>query len=434
MAKAMILYNLFPRLAGRMDRWIGHAERAKEMGFTWLFLNPVQIPGFSGSLYSIKEHRAVNPDFLPRGTEGNGYPELKQTLARFHELGLKVLVDLVVNHTAIDSPLVKSHPSWFRWTEENGKIEVAHPFAVDPDDPKIRTVWGDLAEVDNEGSLDREGLWAYWEQVVADQLELGFDGFRCDAAYKVPAKLWHRLIGRARQLAPDVVFCAETLGCTPKEIFALRESHFDLLFNSSKWWGFDKSWALEQHAAYQEVGPSIAFPESHDTERLAAETGGLEAVQRQRYAFAAAFSTGLMMPIGYEYGFRSKLHVVHTSPESWEQPTMDLCGFIRRVNLLKSSVPLLQVEGRIEAVTPLDRATLVLEKRHEQASEAMLIIINKDWRQPQELALPEPVRSAEGAQPPLDLHRVFSGRIERWPDQGWLRLDPAEVVYALPRW
>ena len=42
---------------------------------------------------------------------------------------------------------------------------------------------------------------------------VGFGGFRCDAAYKVPAALWARLIARARAARPGVLFVAETLGC-----------------------------------------------------------------------------------------------------------------------------------------------------------------------------------------------------------------------------
>ncbi|MBM4320614.1 MAG: alpha-amylase [Deltaproteobacteria bacterium] len=432
MNEPIIIYNIFPRLAGKLDQWLRHAERARELGFTWIFLNPVQLPGFSGSLYSVKDHRSVNPEFLPEGTRGNGYAELGRTLSLLHDLGLRVMVDLVINHTAIDSPLVEEHPSWFRWTEEHGQAKVRNPCAVDPDDPRICTVWGDLAEVDNEASLDKEGLWSFWEQVVVEYLELGFDGFRCDAAYKVPAKLWQRLIDRARQLRPEALFCAETLGCTPREVFALRGCGFDLLFNSSKWWSFDKPWALEQHEAYQEVAPSIAFPESHDTERLAAQTGGLEAVQQQRYAFAAAFSKGVMILIGYELGFRRKLHVVHTGPDSWEQPGMDISRFIQHVNQLKASQPLLQVEGRLQAVSPMDRPTLVLEKRDEATGESMLVVVNKDWHQPQELCLPRPFGAHDGGRPTLVLHRLLAGQTEPWPEHDWLWLQPAEVVYALP--
>ena len=58
--------------------------------------------------------------------------------------GLKVMLDLVINHTAIDSPLVTQHPEWYA-TDEDGRIK--HPGAIDPADATKVTVWGDLAEL-----------------------------------------------------------------------------------------------------------------------------------------------------------------------------------------------------------------------------------------------------------------------------------------------
>ena len=60
-----LIYNLFPRLAGSCDQWVGHAARAAAMGFNWLYVNPVNFPGFSGSLYSTKEYEvSTRPLFL----------------------------------------------------------------------------------------------------------------------------------------------------------------------------------------------------------------------------------------------------------------------------------------------------------------------------------------------------------------------------------
>ncbi|MDY0061198.1 MAG: alpha-amylase family glycosyl hydrolase [Myxococcota bacterium] len=432
MTAPILIYNLFPRLVGPLDRWLPHAHRAAELGFSWLFVNPVQPPGLSGSIYSIKDHLRVDPDLLPPGTTGDGRPELQQVLGQIHDLGLKVMVDLVVNHTAIDSPLIASHPAWFSWSEENGTATVRHPFVDEAGNPPRRVIWGDLAEVNNETSDDLEGLWSYWEEVVTEGVRLGFDGFRCDAAYKVPARLWRRLTTRARSLLPEAMFAAETLGCGIREILALQGCGFDLLFNSSKWWNFDQPWALEQHELFQSVAPSISFPESHDTERLAETTGGLLAVQQQRYAFAAAFSKSLMIPIGYEFGARRRLDVVTTRPESWEEPALDLQAFIRRVNELKGEHPLLQREGEIFALTPFDRPTLVLGRRDPAWREGMLILINKDWRQPQPVQLPSSLAERIGTHPKrLRLHRLFAGSEEEWPAEEWLMLEPAEVVYAL---
>jgi hypothetical protein len=68
------------------------------------------------------------------------------------------MMNLVINHTSRDCPLTQEHPAWY---VHNGHGEIVSPFARYPYDPKKVMVRGDLAEIDNEGSSDREGLWAY---------------------------------------------------------------------------------------------------------------------------------------------------------------------------------------------------------------------------------------------------------------------------------
>jgi starch synthase (maltosyl-transferring) len=369
-----IIYNLFPRLAGVMTDWLQHASRAAEMGFNWLFINSILYPGFSGSLYAIKHHYRINPDFLPPGTETDGLNLLGLTLRRFKDLGLWPIMDLVINHTSRDCHLVNEHPSWYSHDVHG---EIVSPFARDPGNPEKLTVWRDLAEIDNKGSGDREGLWAYWGELVRRYIRLGFKGFRCDAAYKVPAALWRYLVEQAASADREALFFAETLGSAEEEALALRGAGLHYLFNSSKWWDFVEPWCLQQHDEFGKIAPSISFPESHDTARLAADTGGNEAVQRQRYAFAATFSAGLMMPIGYELGFRKRLNVVATRPSDWEVPTFDLRTFIKRMNRLKMEIPLLRGEGKLTAVAA-DRDALVLERQSEQApGQEGWILINK---------------------------------------------------------
>jgi len=228
-----LIYNLFPRLTGPCNLWLPHAERAAGMGFNWLFVNPIHVPGFSGSLYAIKDYDLLNPAFLPKGTHDQRLDVLRPTLQRIAQCGLASMVDLVLNHTAIDSPLVGQHPEWYM-RDDQGKVE--NPYAVDPDDPGKRTVWGDLAEIDNRDSPDREHLWEFWGKLVDRYLELGFQGFRCDAAYKVPVELWRFLINRALRVNPQAVFWAENLGCTLEQTRALGEAGFHFFCNSAKWW------------------------------------------------------------------------------------------------------------------------------------------------------------------------------------------------------
>src|SRR5258707_184131 len=82
-----------------------------------------------------------------------------------------------------------------------------------------------LAELDwQDGPRDR--MQGYFTKVVRHYAGLGFRGFRCDAAYKIPAEIWRALIGAGREVEPMAFFCAETLGCRLDEIAALEGAGF----------------------------------------------------------------------------------------------------------------------------------------------------------------------------------------------------------------
>lgn len=421
-----IIYNLFPRLTGTMPDWLPHASRAAEMGFNWLYINSVLYPGFSGSLYAIKHHYRINPLFLPHHTETDGLAVLSHTLRGFKELGLWPMMDLVINHTSRDCPLINEHPAWYVH-DKHGAI--VSPFARDPDDPEKVTVWGDLAEIDNEGSSDRTGLWAYWAELVKRYLQLGFKSFRCDAAYKVPAALWRYLVDEAAKIDPEAMFFAETLGCAEEEALALHDAGLHYFFSSSKWWDFEEPWGLEQHEKFGRIAPSVSFPESHDTTRLAADTNGNEAIQRQRYAFAASFSAGLMMPIGYEFGFKRKLDVVSTGPADWETGSFDIRGSVKQVNNLKMQNPLLQGEGELNMLRS-DTDTLIMERRSQQApGHRGWILINKNKHAHTAVTF-EGITLTRRHR----LHRICRGDVSSpdLPVSGQtLVLDPAEVILLL---
>jgi starch synthase (maltosyl-transferring) len=369
-----IVYNLFPTLVGPPERWLAHARRARAMGFNWLYLNPVHAPGFSGSLYAVKDYGLLHPRLVPAGGDER-LEALAPTVRALRDAGLRVMMDLVINHTAKDSPLVVQHPGWYR---RDAAGEVVSPQAIDPADAEAVTVWGDLAEIDNESAEDRDGLWEFWESLLRRFLDLGVEGFRCDAAYKVPADLWRRLIACAQAAAPGAVFVAETLGCRLEQTQALESAGFDYFYNSSKWWDFEASWCLEQHEQFRRVAPSISFPESHDTERLAAETGCSEPLQRQRYAFGAVFSEGVQLTIGYEFGFCRRLDVVATRSEDWEAPRFDLSGFIAGVNALKRRHPLLRGEGVLAPVSAAAPDVTVLRRWSDDSGRHRgLILVNR---------------------------------------------------------
>lgn len=373
----MIVYNIFPLLAGKFSQWESHFARASEMGFNWVFVNPVQLPGASGSLYAIKDYFSINPFFLDEKSGQTPEDEIKNMIKTAEGHGLKMMIDLVINHCSFDSELIKDKPEWFQW-EKNGKV--VHPSC---DENGKRVVWGDLAKFDHRNTKDKEGLFLFFYKIVEFLIGLGFKGFRCDAAYQVPRNLWERLIKETGKRFPDVSFFAETLGCSTDETRKTAQAGFDYIFNSCKWWDYSSPWLLSSYNLTHEIAPSIGFPESHDTLRLFEEVQGNLDAMKQRYLFSALFSSGVMMPLGFEFGFRKKTHVVKTRPEDWETANVDLTEFIKRVNEIKSRYSVFQEESPTQVLHTDNPRILLMWKASRHASEEALIILNKDYHNQQ---------------------------------------------------
>ncbi|NVM21673.1 MAG: alpha-amylase [Desulfobacterales bacterium] len=368
----MIIYNLFPLLAGKFTNWEKHLLRASEMGFNWVFVNPIQRPGTSGSLYSIADYYDFNPLLVDKRIRKAPGQQAKEAMAAAEKMGLKMMVDLVINHCSVDSDLIQLHPEWFSW---EAKGRVAHPFCLENGK---KVVWKDLAKFDHRNTRDKEGLFQFFLDVVNFLIKLGFKGFRCDAAYQIPQSLWKRLIGETKRVHPDVLFFAETLGCPADRTRKTAGAGFDYIFNSSKWWDFHSYWLMEQYDLTRDIAPSVSFPESHDTMRLCEELDGNIEGLKQRYLFSAMFSAGVMMPMGYEFGFRRKLHVVKTGPEDWEETNINLVSFITTVNKIKAEHAIFQEEAPTEILYHDNPHVLPMWKASISTKEESLLIFNKD--------------------------------------------------------
>ncbi|MDB5589910.1 maltotransferase domain-containing protein [Enterovirga sp.] len=376
------IYNLFPLLVGTVSAWTAELPRIAGMGFDWVYVNPFHEAGFSGSLYATRDVSKLDPRF--RDPDGGADDEqIRAFVDAAQGHGLRVMSDLVVNHASKDAVLAGERPDAFL---RNMWGELESPYAVDPDDPSKRTVWGDLAEFDYATPAARDFLIGYWDSYIARMQGLGIAGFRCDAAYKVPPEVWTRLISGAKGRDPGCLFAAETLGCSDEEAVATARAGFDYLFNSFAWWDFRKPWALENYERLRLLAPSIAFPENHDMERVAAAFGPearaeAERALAMRYALAAFFSSGVLMPIGYEWGDRTKLHVVDTTPADRERETgIDISDRIAAINRLKAELPAANVEGAAVKLSALDAPYLALLRTDaghpEGSSSAVLVLAN----------------------------------------------------------
>jgi starch synthase (maltosyl-transferring) len=105
---------------------------------------------------------------------------------------------------------------------------------------------------------------------------------------------------------PDTAFLGDAIGAPFSDLLALEPAGFDLLFNSACWWDFKAPWALDQYDQLRRFTRTVTFPESPYGPRLVdalgrLEPGRLEAAYRSRYLFAASFSAGVLMPMGFEF-------------------------------------------------------------------------------------------------------------------------------------
>ena len=118
----LIIYEIYVRShtpEGTFRALIPDLPRIKKMGVDVVWFMPIHPIGKlnkKGSLgcpYSISDYRSVNPEY---GTEA----DFKATIEAIHDLGMKVMIDVVYNHTAHDSILVREHPEFFH-QDDKGK-------------------------------------------------------------------------------------------------------------------------------------------------------------------------------------------------------------------------------------------------------------------------------------------------------------------------
>ena len=381
------IYNLHPLLAGPIEGWAEHLPRVAAMGFDWLYVNAFWSPGASGSIYAVRDPFELHP--LVRGESRRPADELVASFlreARAH--GLRVMLDLIVPHAAREALLVERHPDWFR---RDGHGDLVAPALANPNDPRRPRVMADLAELELHDPALRPAQSAHFAGLARHHLELGAAGFRCSSAYKVPPELWRALIGEVRGHHPDAVFLAAALGCPFDQVTQLGGCGFDLIFESSRWWDFHAPWFLDQQEALRRIAPTVAFPEDHNTPRLAESFDvdapeEIERLYRSRYLFAAAVASGVLTVMGFEHGFRRRLDPVATRPDDWRaelaERRVDLTGFLAEANRFKAGTPVLASGSAPRRVTaPNGRvvALLRLDAGHPLAARhAALTVINPD--------------------------------------------------------
>lgn len=277
----------------------------RALGVTALWITPVyRNPPGAYHGYHPLDFEQVDPHLCS--------PELgpvgdREVVRRFieiaHEQGLKVVLDLVVNHTARNHPWLTERPGWFN----------RNPTEPDQWDAYKWWVWG-LPDLNH----DNVDVNAYFIRNVLDWISVTKpDGVRLDAARHVETQFWHQFKLFAQGFHPEVTLLSEVWSDRVDEVapyqavygfdsvfdFPLRDAAVAVFAHDA---GFGRiacpqlypgetPGVLNLDSSYRNAFQLITFLENHDTPRFFHLAGGAEnpdeATARTYLALTFLFTT-----------------------------------------------------------------------------------------------------------------------------------------------
>jgi glycosidase len=317
-SKTAVLYQINTRQftpEGTFKAAEKQLPRLKALGVDIIWLMPIHPigeknrKGSLGSPYAVKDYFGVNPEFGSKD-------DLRAFVKAAHELGFKVILDWVANHTAWDNPLHEEHPDWYEkdWKGDNR--------------PTPWWDWSDIIDLDYSKPGLRQymtGALTYWVR------EFDIDGYRADVAGYVPLDFWENARAELDAIKP-VFMLAE---------FDHRDVHMKAFDATYAWkWnnamhdiaaGKSDAGALfgfysEHESAWPKEAMRMTYTENHDQ-------NAWEGTQFERFgkglnnAIVLQF-IGEGMPLihnGQEAGNNRRLKFFEKDPIIWRQhPNADL--------------------------------------------------------------------------------------------------------------
>jgi glycosidase len=283
-------------------------DRLAELGFDWVWFLSMWRTGAAGQRISRQhldwrqEFRDTLPDLRDQDIGGSGFAitayavpddlggdagldRLRQRLAK---RGLKLMLDFVPNHMALDHPWVEDHPEYFvmgtedllvqqpqnyvRVKRKRGDLVLAH--GRDPYFPG----WPDTLQLDYSNPSTQDAMC--WElENIASQC----DGVRCDMAMLIlpevfertwgrkPAPFWPLATQRVRERFPDFCFMAEVYWDLE---WTLQQQGFDYTYDKRLYdrlrEGHARPVREHLHAALEYQHKLARFLENHDEPRASA--------------------------------------------------------------------------------------------------------------------------------------------------------------------
>lgn len=340
--RKLVIYEIFPRNhteEGTLKAIIPDLRRIKRLGVDYIWLMPIYPigkegrKGTLGSPYSIRDYRSINPEL---GT----FEDFETFVKEAHRLGLKVMIDIVYNHTSNDSILLKEHPEWFY--KEDGKIS-----------RKVKD-WSDVSDLD----YSNKELWSYQIETLKFWAKY-VDGFRCDVAPLVPIEFWKKAKEEVNKVNPNLLWLAETVH--PSFVRWLRERGFIAHSDVEMHQVFDITYDYDgrerlksylkgesslssyidylymQDTLYPENYVKLRFLENHDLPR-AAKIFSNEFRLKNWTAFMFMLKGAMLIYAGQEYKLTKQPNLFEKDPIPWEEGDKRFLEFIKKLVKIKKLI------------------------------------------------------------------------------------------------
>ena len=271
----------------------GDPASGNSLGIEGIWLTPI-FPSPSYHKYDVVDYCKVDPAF---GT----LEDLKELIALCHERGVKVILDLPLNHTSTQCRWFKNFSNahlmhnpenayydFYTWISPDDPVPAGRHFTKLPSG--VALYESNFSDSMPELNFDSEAVRQELLNVARFWLDLGVDGFRFDAA-KYPyygehdrnAEFWIWYMEELRKINPDVYAVAEVWdgdGVIGRYLPAFNCFHFSVsqaegLIAQTAAGGDVNKFAdsLQQYqASIRAVRPDamdIPFIANHDTDRAA---------------------------------------------------------------------------------------------------------------------------------------------------------------------
>lgn len=367
-----VIYEINTRTFSATGNFRGVEQKLddlKDLGVNILWLMPIhpvgqlKKKGSLGSAYAVQDYYGINSAYGPK-------EDLKRLVAETHKRGLKIIIDIVANHTAWDSVLMK-HPNFYKHDAAGNII---------PPNPD----WTDVAGLNYANPELRAymiDMLKYWIR------EFDLDGFRCDVAGEVPTDFWESARAELTKLKPDIIMIAEA--SKPELLLKAFELDYAWPFHSAITKAFEfgapathisDTWKLE-HDRYPKNALEMRFSDNHDEKRAIARFG-----ERGALAASALVFTMDGVPMLYngmevgDTGESGAPALFENIPVFWPiaERRPEFHPFYKALIALRRAHPALQ-QGETEWIPNSDNAR-VLTYLRRTAGEEYLVAINTSNR------------------------------------------------------